>query len=728
MTPLLRLAVLFLSIPALGSVCLAQEAGNPPEGKAYKGFGYPWEHNRLGLQQKVPEPWTPVKVDAKTRTASIWGRRYTFHEAWALPERIVSQKIELLAEPVRLRTRFGGEPVRFDRRTPLSTGPKGESATQGFVLKSGNVRMETSMRLDFDGFQLYDMTVTPSGDEPGQLDELVLDIPLRGEVARYFSHYLYYDFDTQRINRGRLTDSAGAIDGRIARGFTNHFWVGDHRVGLELGFEDNRDWSVAEPERAIELIPTPKDGKPDAVILRVTFVDRPVAVTKDRPLRYRFSILVNPFKPMMKNWRTMIVDNMMRPPVGYDPDLWTFTTLRVGPDFFIPLKYVSSSIPPADPKRRAEYDRVRRILKQNGIRYIPYSSLMSMDAGIPELDKYAPRWLRDASADREKPGRGKRETVSLYNKSIRDYIVATFVRLIRTEGERALYFDWASTGKPVVNPRAGDESRMAPGTSYKPIFSVHKFHRRLYKATHAEAPGYLITQHHSKMPILFSCYSDMIYTGEALNVMFRQHGRRLLREGKLPKNHPPYLPDYSRVPDDFWMAVYHQGYGFNNIFMSNIVKKWNVAWMQKHPAQYARFTRMLLSRLVVLDVPLLRVRVHKPTFDRLMLAFQEHFGGLVDPIRFVHPLDAGEYLAAADTLPLKTGLYIRPDGRVALAVANWTDKDREATLRLDFDGVGLEGKIIEKAIDIEGGPAPKHTDKTLEVSVPANDYRVYLLK
>jgi hypothetical protein len=150
--------------------------------------------------------------------------------------------------------------------------------------------------------------------------------------------------------------------------------------------------------------------------------------------------------------------------------------------------------------------------------------------------------------------------------------------------------------------------------------------------------------------------------------------------------------------------------------------------MQKHPAQYARFTRMLLSRLVVLDVPLLRVRVHKPTFDRLMLAFQEHFGGLVDPIRFVHPLDAGAYLPDADTLPLKTGLYIRPDGRVALAVANWTDKDREATLRFDFDGVGLEDKIIEKPIDIEGGPAPKHTDKTLEVSVPANDYRVYFLE
>ena len=185
------------------------------------------------------------------------------------------------------------------------------------------------------------------------------------------------------------------------------------------------------------------------------------------------------------------------------------------------------------------------------------------------------------------------------------------------------------------------------------------------------------------------------------------------------------MPDYSKVPDDFWLAVYHQGFGASNMFLSNITKAWNMEWMNNHPDDYARYTRTLLSRLVVLDTPAVRVRMYEPTVDRLNLGFQEHFGGLVDPIRFVHPLDASSYLAGAEKSPLKIGLYIRPDGRMALAVANWTDDPVTETLRLDFKGVGHADKTIRNPVDIEGGEAPKHAADTLTVTIPANDYRVY---
>ena len=721
MNPLCPIVASILVLSGLVFACssaVAEELHGPgsPEGP-YKGFGFEWENNDLGLGRDVPKPFEPVRRNGNEVT--LWGRRYTFDDG-LLPEQIVSQDVPMLARPGRLLVTMDGREISLQRGRSrwIDTGGD-DRVSRRSTFETDDASIDVTMTLAYDGFQLYEIAVKPRGDAAPQLDKLVLELPFREEVGRFFSHYLYYDFDTQRIDRGKLTESAGAVGDGVARGFTNHFWVGDHRVGLELGFEENRHWSNANPERVFEVAPV--DG---AAVLRVTFVDKPIAV-KSKGLLYRVSAMVNPYKPMMKDWRTMVICNITAPLKGYDTDLWNFTTMRVGPNFFIPLVYDTMPEPPHVPEARAEYDRVREKLERNGIRYIPYSALHSMDRLLPEHDKYWPWWNRNPDPNREKPDKGKRDTVTLYSKSIKDFLVWRYIDAIDRYGETALYWDWATCGKPVVNPRAGEFYLVPPKGIYKPIFSVHAFHRRMYKATQDAMPEYLITQHHSKFPMMFSTYSHMVYSGEALNVMFLRLGHRLKREGKLPEGHPPYVPDYSKVPDDFWLAVYHQGFGASNMFLSNITKAWNMEWMNNHPDDYARYTRTLLSRLVVLDTPAVRVRMYEPTVDRLNLGFQEHFGGLVDPIRFVHPLDASSYLAGAEKSPLKIGLYIRPDGRMALAVANWTDDPVTETLRLDFKGVGHADKTIRNPVDIEGGEAPKHAADTLTVTIPANDYRVY---
>jgi len=58
----------------------------------YKGFGYPWENNDLGIDRTVPKPWTPVEVEGKT--LRVWGRSFQYGKG-VLPEQIVTQGQEL---------------------------------------------------------------------------------------------------------------------------------------------------------------------------------------------------------------------------------------------------------------------------------------------------------------------------------------------------------------------------------------------------------------------------------------------------------------------------------------------------------------------------------------------------------------------------------------------------------------------------------------------------------
>ena len=44
----------------------------------YRGFGYDWENNDLGIDRSVPPPWTPILVEGYS--ARIWGRESTFRK------------------------------------------------------------------------------------------------------------------------------------------------------------------------------------------------------------------------------------------------------------------------------------------------------------------------------------------------------------------------------------------------------------------------------------------------------------------------------------------------------------------------------------------------------------------------------------------------------------------------------------------------------------------------
>lgn len=725
----------------------------------YKGFGYDWENNDLGLDPVAPKPWTPVERDGNT--LRIWNRAVTWDKG-LLPAQVESNGHALLAGPMTLRLTFNGDDLDAPAELKVNDPATPERATIAGSRSNRHATVNASMALEFDGFLLVDLAIEPRRKDV-KLEKLIVEIPFDKKIARYFSRDLNYDYDLERVVRSDILNSAGRLKDGFELYFNHHLWIGGNDAGIELEFETNKDWSSSKEEPVFFV---KRDDR--AATLRVVMVDEPTVIDKAR--HYRFGFYITPVRPMddrhrtiVAGWRTWLLrqdekpDDEGRlpkkgeqlttglageePPEGYDPRLWTFQTVRSGPTFpktrKLPrrpmVKYFSLPEPPDDPKQLAEYKALLKTCHDAGARFIPYSSLMMMDLDIPEADKYLPYWERELGKRRHHAGLFR---VSLYPKSIRDFLVYHYVKAATEWGQDGLYYDIASVGDKVVNPKAGGVDIRGTDWFYKPTFSVRQYHKRLYRATKSRHADFQITQHHGKVPVLFGGFSDIIYSGESMNAVFLDEGTKRWKRGEYPEGHPPYEPDFGLFPDDFYLASYCKGTGIAHRFMPNIIK-WNPRWpprdaefdrrwFAKHRDELVASTRAMMARMLAMDVPLWRTRLDIRTYDRAMLAFQQYFGGFVPPVNHIGPWTP-EAIRTNDPANerIYVGAYTRPKRKgFVLVVSNWGREAVTETVRLNFDGIGAGLDRVTGAMNMEKNAPVKHDDRSVTVDLPANDYRL----
>ena len=102
-----------------------------------------WVHTKEGYTDKVPAPWTPVKVikEKGELKVSVWGRTYTFGKTPFLVQ-VKSAKKDLLAEPFKLDTTINGSNSnwQFLSQKLVSSDNKSCVIKQSFVNKSPQAR------------------------------------------------------------------------------------------------------------------------------------------------------------------------------------------------------------------------------------------------------------------------------------------------------------------------------------------------------------------------------------------------------------------------------------------------------------------------------------------------------------------------------------------------------------------------------------------------------------
>jgi len=450
----------------------------------------PWVGNNLGKTDEVLPPWTPLR--AKAADVQMWGRRYTLKDS-PLPAQVVTQERPLLRRPVAVSLRCSG------RDAALALQPAGDYAGNGATLerrwrgKLGPLKCEATARVEFDGFMLVDMELTPL--RPQQVERLELVIPFRPEAATLY-HHCNGTWTT-------LSDAGGVGDvgWRKPLEFVPYVWLGNENGGLAWFCESNHNWHNADEERAVELMRTQ-----DGVDLVVRFIDGKTVLAA--PLRLTFGFMATPVKPMPRGWRDW------RP---------TFTsTLRL--DRFVPRGWAgpgcrnisvlwnnhvgSFSYLLADPKGMREEVA---LLKRNGWQgVVSYYAVNQTQTGTPEYVLMEREWRRNPYGEQTCPF-GTYATVCTAS-TWTDFLLWIINKTMDETGTDGVYLDCSS-------PRfcRSREHGCAPGRY--PLLATRECYKRIYALVRQKRgdAGFVYAHNSENNFITTFSFADAVLNGEQYN-------------------------------------------------------------------------------------------------------------------------------------------------------------------------------------------------------------------
>lgn len=260
---------------------------------------YPWEGNRLGMDEVLVDPYQPLAVDPAARTIRPVLRRYTF-AATGLPEGILAGgdggEQEILTGPVRLEAEVKGTVVTPEGAA-LSFGEPRETVvpfTAGGSI--GGVPYRVDARVEQDGWIDLAVALKP-GQTPATLDRLTLVIPLWQGAD---TMYVHRESDLAETWKNAIPQGEGLVwgsnrilpmptDAAYWGSFVPIAYAGSGDKGVWWFAEECRDWQHSDTRSAVEYVRTDK-----GVELRVNFFAAPVAVDRERKLH--FALLVDPVK------------------------------------------------------------------------------------------------------------------------------------------------------------------------------------------------------------------------------------------------------------------------------------------------------------------------------------------------------------------------------------------------------------------------------------------------
>ena len=260
-----------------------------------------WIGSQAGVSDEVLAPWTPLVVRTKSDdrgdtvvSVSCWDRTYEFGGQPFLIQ-VHSGGRPLLRDSVRLNVGAAGRVLEWEsgRVEVIENTPARVRLAQSAT--AGTLSFSAEILLEYDGAVRFDWKLEPRG--PLEVDELVFEIPLRPEHARYI--------DKLPRRRGGKHGRAGLLP---AQGYRSSFqpfiWLGDEERGLAWFCESDEDWAVSDSTPTIEIF-----RRTDQVVLRLRLVNRPTrlhpaALDNDsarRELAFSFGIQATPVKPIGKD-------------------------------------------------------------------------------------------------------------------------------------------------------------------------------------------------------------------------------------------------------------------------------------------------------------------------------------------------------------------------------------------------------------------------------------------
>ena len=487
--------VLSLRDAAGNELARAAAAVNYPGPKAEYPRGIPpWLNSKAGRTDQVLPPFTALTA-ARTESGcsvSPWGRTYEFASAPFLTQ-ITSKGAPLLAGPLRLLATIDGREAVWTAGTPELTHV-GESVCHiAQTLSSAAAEVEINTTVEYDG--LAKLVWELRSRQAATVDRLVLELPLRAEAARLLSTW-------HRVAPGALAEV-------YASPFQPLVWLGNEERGLQWVCESERNWSVADAERALEIV---RQG--DTTVLRLNLVTRPVRVNVGGVLDYTFGLLASPVKPPVQDaWDARIVRatkwygkelELPDQKVGDKPALEYYA--EKGARVIMVWFWWDAFAYPLPLGHEEAFRRLVRECHRAGLKVIPYVGGFLMSELAPEAPffrdemRVRPMPPYRSTATGHLPMPGWKPQLSLFacqRGPWQDFIADGIARLIDEYDVDGVYLDTTTVPFACANDLHGCGYCDANGQTKPayPVFAVRDNLRRIYTTVKERKPDGIVDLH-----------------------------------------------------------------------------------------------------------------------------------------------------------------------------------------------------------------------------------------
>jgi len=594
-----------------------------------------WRGNRVGLEDKVLPPWTPVEV--RSNSISCWGRTYDFTTA-AFPRQIHSANAALLSRPITLEADVAGEKVQWNREISrlVSNSPTRVELQGQLEGRAGgsSVRFATRVIVEFDGLVLIEVT-SPDADRLN-IERLTLEIPVNREHAIYRHRYA----PSWEGPAGFVPQGNGVVE---QTAFIPYVWLGDNDRGLFWFCESDEFWPNGGNSNAVEIVRNKEE-----VIMRFNLL------TKDQKLpphwRWTFGLQATPVKPIPRDWRKWRLAPGTNPTVQI---IWPTPEEDS-------LKYYGY---PEATNPQVFTDRVRKLQAQ-GIKAVPYLCLSFISAACPEWPFFEKQWAMGAadtsSSDVARYG-APFAMASPVGKEYADFIVWKTKQFIDRYGIDGVYHD---------NTHPYSSARIEAGCGYVkdgklhptyPILGFRNLYRRMY-AVVKSLPKETFTMAHmsGKVTIPILAYDDSYLDGE--------HFR-----GKVKDSYLDLLP-----LDTFRAEFMGRQWGIMPFFLPEF---------DAEHAQQVEPTRGMMALLMIHDVSPWPIWCNLSVVNEAFAALDKFGYVEAEFIPYFDPTPP----ATTDMKDVYISAYKRADGRVLLIIGNLGKEDRSGHVTINLARLGISG-------------------------------------
>jgi len=453
-----------------------------------------WLGNKLGISDKVPPPWSPVKV--KGKSVFVWGREYQFGKL-PFPSQIVNQGKEMFSSPIRLHMVTDQGEIKWETSKLELVSATETSAKLRIINTSPRIKMVGDMEVEFDGLVRVDLHFLP-GKEPVVIQNLAFQIPVKEEDALYlkafkmlpdsFGWYAACLYEGAKGNKTDLFDLSKtwffSAKGWVwENDFMHYVWIGGDKAGISVTFDSDRNFQSKKYVRVIN-----KEGSKE---LEFNLIDSPYSLKE--PLSYTLALHATPVKSLPS-----------------DPKVWHFGYFA-SKDFYAACQYGLTrgwGWPGLTPQGK---EMVSRFSKE-GCRVFPdyYTNVM---AGVsPEFQLYGKEW---ESLPRQRWGSGDGLAVTVCPKpaSRRDYYVWGINRMI-SEGLRGIYLDCSGPGGCISQYHdcgyVDKDGKIKPTIN---LFETRELYKRMYNLLKDADPTSFVFHHAASLSWIAS-FSDGASEGE----------------------------------------------------------------------------------------------------------------------------------------------------------------------------------------------------------------------